>query len=413
MNQEQNNLNPNNFNIQGNNVIPNNQPLNNQSFNQGMGVNQQPQLTPSYQQPINQMNIEQPISQPMNNTFESGTANNQNFNSKPPKKMNLGLIIGICCSVVIIFIVIMLIINFSNEKTSNNKTNVDTNTNENINQNQSNENTTIVEENQNELSIDKLRNFALQHLPTKVMVVNTGVSDDIIKNFKYADVSNNQNGSIYAWMDKGILYISNKQPNTLVVAPKNSSYLFGTNSEYASASWLINVEQIDVKYLDVSDVTDMSHMFDWYTWGEGTQNFEILGLENWDVSNVTDMDYMFHGAGKNATSFKLDLSSWNTQKLTNIADMFSFAGENSTTFEIDISNFNLSNVKYKTALWDFFSNAGTKATNWKVVIPITNENNISNTPEKIYGADEETYYEIKSGFYPKDQGNKIFTLKNN
>ena len=55
MNQEQNNLNPNNFNTQGNNGITNNQPLNKQSFN-----------------------------------------------SKPPKKMNLGLIIGIVTSVAVV-----------------------------------------------------------------------------------------------------------------------------------------------------------------------------------------------------------------------------------------------------------------------------------------------------------------------
>ncbi len=108
MNQEPNNLNPNNFNTQGNNGIPNNQPLNNQSFNQGMGVNQQPinpqpQPTTSYQQPINQLNMQQPTPQPMN-TFNNGNTNNQNFNSKPPKKMNLGLIIGIVSAAVVILI---------------------------------------------------------------------------------------------------------------------------------------------------------------------------------------------------------------------------------------------------------------------------------------------------------------------
>lgn len=117
MNQEQNNLNPNNFNTQGNNGIPNNQPLNSQNMNnniyqnhgmqQSTNVNQptfnpQPQPTQNYQQPINQMNIEQPTPQPMNNTFESGNASNQNFNSKPPKKMNLGLIIGIVVAVAIV-----------------------------------------------------------------------------------------------------------------------------------------------------------------------------------------------------------------------------------------------------------------------------------------------------------------------
>lgn len=126
MNQEQNNLNLNNFNTQGNNGIPNNQQLNNQNVNQGMSFNQQsvnpqPQPTPGYEQPINQMNIEQPISQPMN-TFESDSANNQNFNSKPPKKINLGLIIGIVVAIIAIVIGgILLLRNNNDDSLSNNQ----------------------------------------------------------------------------------------------------------------------------------------------------------------------------------------------------------------------------------------------------------------------------------------------------
>ena len=128
MNQEQNNLNPNNFNTQGNNGIPNNQPLNNQSFNNTFNqqsINAQPQPTPSYQQPINQMNVQQPTPQPMN-TFESGNANNQNFNSKPPKKMNLGLIIGIVAVVVAIVIggILLLGKNTNNDDSSSNNKNL-------------------------------------------------------------------------------------------------------------------------------------------------------------------------------------------------------------------------------------------------------------------------------------------------
>ena len=63
MNQEQNNLNPNNFNTQGNNGIP----------------------------------------------------NNQNFNSKPPKKMNLLLIIGIIAAVAVAIVVTLMLLN-SNTK---------------------------------------------------------------------------------------------------------------------------------------------------------------------------------------------------------------------------------------------------------------------------------------------------------
>lgn len=130
MNQEQNNLNQNNFNIQGNNGIPNNQPLQsnqdfNPTFNQSVvpntNVNQptfnpqptvepmqqpvQPQQMPSYQQP----SMQEPTLQPVN-PVESGNTSNQNFNSKPPKKMNLGLIIGIVAAVAVVGAVIAIFI---------------------------------------------------------------------------------------------------------------------------------------------------------------------------------------------------------------------------------------------------------------------------------------------------------------
>lgn len=88
MNQEQNNFNPNNFNTQGNNGIPN---------NQSMGVNQQPM-----------------------NTFETGNANNQNFNIKQPKKMNLGLIIGIVVAVVVVGIGALILFKKPSSQANNN-----------------------------------------------------------------------------------------------------------------------------------------------------------------------------------------------------------------------------------------------------------------------------------------------------
>ena len=110
MNQEQNN-----FNTQGNNGIPNNQPLNNQSFNQGIGFNQQP---------IN------PQPQPINN-FESANASNQNLNSKPPKKMNLGLIIGIVAVVAIVGVGVV----FGSKLLSKDSKNPDSNPNNSVTEN--------------------------------------------------------------------------------------------------------------------------------------------------------------------------------------------------------------------------------------------------------------------------------------
>lgn len=107
MNQDSNNLNQNTFNAQGNNGIPNNQPLNNNQYVQSQQVN-----TNMHQQPMNQMNIQQPTQQPVN-SFESGNVNNQNLNSKPSKKMNLGLIIAIVAIIVIIVVVTIILLSYN------------------------------------------------------------------------------------------------------------------------------------------------------------------------------------------------------------------------------------------------------------------------------------------------------------
>ena len=114
MNQEQNNFNNQNINngMMNNQPLPNNQNLNN-SFNSNVNVNSQPMNQP-FQQPINQVNVQQPIPQSIN-SFESGNLNNQNSNNKPSKKVNIGLIL------VIVVIVILLLHNKSNTSdTSNN-----------------------------------------------------------------------------------------------------------------------------------------------------------------------------------------------------------------------------------------------------------------------------------------------------
>lgn len=117
MNQEQNNLNSNSFNTQGNNGIPNNQPLNNQNFNQGLSFNQQSIM-------------QAPTPQPMNNTIESENDNNKSFNNKPPKKINLGLIIGIVVFVVVIGVGVAFgskLLSRDNNNSNDNSSDVDIN----------------------------------------------------------------------------------------------------------------------------------------------------------------------------------------------------------------------------------------------------------------------------------------------
>ena len=132
MNQEQNNLNPNNFNTQGNNGIPNNQPLNNMNQNYNNTFNQSENIQPA-----------QNVSQP---TFNPQTETN-NFSSKPPKKINLGLIIGIIVGVVAVGIVGAVLLLGNNNNGNNNSEN-----NASGNNNSSNNNYTfdnLIKDNEN------------------------------------------------------------------------------------------------------------------------------------------------------------------------------------------------------------------------------------------------------------------------
>ena len=70
----------------------------------------------------------------------------------------------------------------------------------------------------------------------------------------------------------------------------------------------------DLSNLDVSNVTDMSKIF---------ENFNFLGRSNsdisdWNVSNVTTMEGMF----KNSKGFNQNLNNWNVSNVKNMNEMF-------------------------------------------------------------------------------------------
>ena len=93
----------------------------------------------------------------------------------------------------------------------------------------------------------------------------------------------------------------------------------------------------DISSWDVSNVTDMNHLFynkgiDTYL-GNGSFNQNI---SSWNVSNVTNMNNMFHGL----RFFNQDISSWDVSNITNMSYMFAEA-EN---FNQPIGSWNVSNV---------------------------------------------------------------------
>ena len=109
------------------------------------------------------------------------------------------------------------------------------------------------------------------------------------------------------------------------------SFLFrgGDKYKYYSGHPVLSGFDGDISGWDVSNVTDMHHMFDEckYTGKNGD-------ISNWDVSNVKDMKYMFLGS-----EFNGDISMWDVSNVENMYGMFS-----DSKFNGDISKWDVSNV---------------------------------------------------------------------
>ena len=107
----------------------------------------------------------------------------------------------------------------------------------------------------------------------------------------------------------------------------------------------------DISNWDVSNVTDMSAMFNDAT------NFN-QDISNWDVSSVTDMRGMF----RQATFFNQDISNWDVSNVTDISGMFIMA----TKFNQDIENWNTSNVTYMVETFKDSNSFNQNIGNWDV-----------------------------------------------
>jgi surface protein len=73
-----------------------------------------------------------------------------------------------------------------------------------------------------------------------------------------------------------------------------------------------NLSDVNLSNWDVSNVHDMSHMFQYAT------SYQGIGISDWDTSNVIQMEYMFDGA----TSFNASVHHWQVRDVVNMAYMF-------------------------------------------------------------------------------------------
>ena len=96
---------------------------------------------------------------------------------------------------------------------------------------------------------------------------------------------------------------------------------------------------IDISYWDVSNVANMTAMFD------SCKELKSVGdISKWDVSKVTNMSYMFAFC----KNFNQDISSWNVSKVTNMEFMF-YECKN---FNQDISRWDVSKVRRRVYMFD-------------------------------------------------------------
>jgi hypothetical protein len=107
---------------------------------------------------------------------------------------------------------------------------------------------------------------------------------------------------------------------------------------------------IDLNFIDVSKITDMSYVFNQaISWEnkdlvikfDDFQGFYLL-IDKWDVSNVTNMQGMFQDV-----EFRADLYDWNVSNVKDMRSMFYCCG----LFDSNLCHWDVSKVEYMDGIF--------------------------------------------------------------
>ena len=119
---------------------------------------------------------------------------------------------------------------------------------------------------------------------------------------------------------------------TIAFSKTSNQKVKAIGTDWSDAFAHSRLNKFDGSNLDVSNVTDMSGMF------ESNSISDLTSLADWDTSNVTDMSGMFVA---NKISNLTPLINWDTSKVTNMRGMFA---ANSISDLTPLANWNISKV---------------------------------------------------------------------
>ena len=172
--------------------------------------------------------------------------------------------------------------------------------------------------------------------------------------------------SVEQWGDQqwASMHSSFRQTSVLAINATDSPDLSNVTdmSHMFFNTFVLSDNQGDIADLanwDTSKVTNMSHLF--YGSNSFSENATVDGIQHWNVSNVTDMSYMF----SNVYAISFDLNSWNVSSVSTMQGMFSnitFAG-----MQIDMwDTSNVTNMSNMFRSGSRYSFGGSSISNWDV-----------------------------------------------
>ena len=194
----------------------------------------------------------------------------------------------------------------------------------------------------------KFEKYIIQTNPKQIKFVTSRCPENA------KDISYYNDKSVFVYTKKDTLYITSQNENKKIKLCNSNTF--------SGFSYLSSVELINVKNVDVSNITDMSSMF------YKCPNLEtIIGLETWDTSNVTTMADMF-STGKsyigNGKLKHLNVSNFNTCNVTDMSDMFYGQG---SIKKLNVSKWNVSKVEtFDHMFADNFNLEFINVKNWDV-----------------------------------------------